>query len=133
MMEASGLSLAVLVENTSQSLRATTSGPTESMLTASHALFSDLLQIKEQGRLGNVHSTVKPTKLMAYLCKLITPPGGIVLDPFTGSGSTGVAAIREGFRFIGIEREAEYVEIIKKRLENVQPLYTEQEEEELGA
>ena len=53
---------------------------------------------------------------MAYLCKLITPPGGIVLDPFCGSGSTGVAAIREGFRFIGIEREAEYVEIIKNRL-----------------
>jgi site-specific DNA-methyltransferase (adenine-specific) len=65
---------------------------------------------------GNGHPTVKPTSLMAYLCRLITPPGGTVLDPFTGSGSTGVAAIREGFSFVGIEREAEYVEIAKARI-----------------
>jgi site-specific DNA-methyltransferase (adenine-specific) len=64
----------------------------------------------------NTHSTVKPTDLMRYLCRLITPPGGIVLDPFTGSGSTGKAAMAEGFRFIGIEREAEYVEIARARI-----------------
>jgi DNA modification methylase len=64
----------------------------------------------------NNHPTVKPTDLMRYLCRLVTPPGGIVLDPFTGSGSTGKAAILEGFRFIGIEREAEYVEIAKARI-----------------
>jgi site-specific DNA-methyltransferase (adenine-specific) len=64
----------------------------------------------------NHHPTVKPTALMRYLCRLVTPPGGIVLDPFTGSGSTGKAAILEGFRFIGIEREAEYVEIAKARI-----------------
>jgi hypothetical protein len=64
----------------------------------------------------NIHSTVKPTDLMRYLCRLITPPGGIVLDPFTGSGSTGKAAIAEGFRFIGIEREAEYIEIARARI-----------------
>jgi site-specific DNA-methyltransferase (adenine-specific) len=64
----------------------------------------------------NKHPTVKPTDLMRYLCRLVTPPGGVVLDPFTGSGSTGKAAIREGFRFIGIEREAEYVEIAKARI-----------------
>jgi len=64
----------------------------------------------------NKHPTVKPTDLMRYLCRLVTPPGGVVLDPFTGSGSTGKAAILEGFRFIGIEREAEYVEIAKARI-----------------
>jgi site-specific DNA-methyltransferase (adenine-specific) len=71
-------------------------------------------RFKEQSR--NHHPTVKPTALMRYLCRLVTPPGGVVLDPFTGSGSTGKAAILEGFRFIGIEREAEYVEIAKARI-----------------
>ncbi len=65
---------------------------------------------------GNVHPTVKPTDLMRYLCRLVTPPGGIVLDPFMGSGSTGKAAMMEGFRFIGIEREAGYVKIAKARI-----------------
>ena len=64
----------------------------------------------------NTHPTVKPTDLMRYLCRLVTPPGGVVLDPFTGSGSTGKGAVLEGFRFIGIEREAEYVEIAKARI-----------------
>ena len=67
---------------------------------------------------ANVHPTVKPTDLMAYLCRLVTPPGGVVLDPFMGSGSTGKAAMREGFRFIGIEREAEYLEIAQARITN---------------
>jgi site-specific DNA-methyltransferase (adenine-specific) len=66
---------------------------------------------------GNNHPTVKPTDLMRYLCRLITPPGGIVLDPFMGSGSTGKAAIVQGFRFIGIEREEEYLEIAQARIE----------------
>lgn len=65
---------------------------------------------------GNAHVTVKPTDLMRYLCRLITPPGGVVLDPFMGSGSTGKAAMLEGFRFVGIEREAEYVEIARARI-----------------
>jgi DNA modification methylase len=64
----------------------------------------------------NHHPTVKPTDLMRYLCRLVTPPNGIVLDPFTGSGSTGKAAVIEGFQFIGIEREAEYVEIARARI-----------------
>jgi DNA modification methylase len=64
----------------------------------------------------NHHPTVKPTDLMRYLCRLVTPPGGVVLDPFSGSGSTGKAATLEGFRFIGIDREAEYVEIAKARI-----------------
>lgn len=71
---------------------------------------------KDRGE-GNVHPTVKPTDLMAYLCRLVTPPGGAVLDPFMGSGSTGKAAVREGFRFIGIEREADYLRIATARIE----------------
>ena len=65
---------------------------------------------------SNFHATVKPTELMRYLCRLVTPPGGVVLDPFMGSGSTGKAAMLEGFRFIGIEREAEYVGIANARI-----------------
>jgi len=65
----------------------------------------------------NVHPTVKPTDLMRYLCRLVTPPNGIVLDPFNGSGSTGCAAVLEGFQYIGIEREAEYIAISEKRIE----------------
>lgn len=64
----------------------------------------------------NTHPTVKPTDLMAWLVRLVTPPGGIVLDPFAGSGSTCVAARRESFFFIGIEQELEYVEIARKRV-----------------
>ncbi|ENV37502.1 hypothetical protein F959_01625 [Acinetobacter venetianus RAG-1 = CIP 110063] len=70
-------------------------------------------------RNGNFHPTVKPTQLMRYLCRLVTPKGGVVLDPFMGSGSTGKAAILEGFSFIGIEREAEYFEIAQKRCQFV--------------
>lgn len=65
---------------------------------------------------GNTHATVKPVKLMAYLCRLVTPPGGTVLDPFMGSGTTGIAAIQGGFSFIGIEREPDYMEIAKARI-----------------
>jgi DNA modification methylase len=68
----------------------------------------------------NHHPTVKPTDLMRYLCRLVTPPGGTVLDPFTGSGSTGKAAVLEGFNFIGIEREAEYVAIAEARIGEAQ-------------
>lgn len=62
------------------------------------------------------HPTMKSIKLMSYLCRLVTPPNGIVLDPFMGSGSTGLAAQKEGFRFIGIEKEKEYFEIAEKRI-----------------
>jgi site-specific DNA-methyltransferase (adenine-specific) len=67
----------------------------------------------------NNHPTVKPTDLMRYLCRLVTPPKGVVLDPFMGSGSTGKAAALEGFSFIGIEREAEYVAIAQARINHV--------------
>ena len=70
----------------------------------------------------NVHPTVKPVELMKYLCRLVTPKGGTVLDPFMGSGSTGMAAKNEGFEFIGIEKEKEYFEIAEQRINTTSPL-----------
>ena len=65
----------------------------------------------------NHHPTVKPLALMRYLCRLTsTPTGGVVLDPFMGSGTTGIAALQEGRSFIGIEKEAEYMEIARRRI-----------------
>ena len=66
----------------------------------------------------NFHPTVKPTELMRYLCRLVTPPGGTVLDPFLGSGSTGKAAVLEGFSFIGIDLSPEYAAIAKARIDH---------------
>jgi site-specific DNA-methyltransferase (adenine-specific) len=71
---------------------------------------------RDEGCENNRHPTVKPTDLMRYLCRLVTPPDGWVLDPFTGSGSTGKAAILEGFRFVGCELSAEYIEIARARI-----------------
>ena len=71
----------------------------------------------------NFHPTVKPIALMAYLCRLVTPPGGTILDCFMGSGSTGIAALKEGFDFIGIEVNPEYVEIARRRIEADAPLF----------
>ena len=69
---------------------------------------------------GNKHPTVKSTKLMEYLITLITPPKGIVLDPFMGSGSTGVAVLRmKKFKFVGIEKEKEYFRVAKTRIKKV--------------
>jgi len=74
----------------------------------------------------NTHPTVKPTALMTYLVKLVTPPNGTVLDPFTGSGSTGKAAILNGFDFIGIEMTEDYLPIIQGRLEHAKSTYESQ-------
>lgn len=65
---------------------------------------------------GNIHPTVKPTELMRYLVRMVTPPGGLVLDPFTGSGSTGRAAMLEGMRFVGTELSSEYAELAAGRI-----------------
>ncbi len=67
---------------------------------------------------ANHHPTVKPIALMAWLCRLITPPAGRVLDPFMGSGSTGIAAVLQGFAFVGIEREPDYFDIACRRIES---------------
>lgn len=66
----------------------------------------------------NNHPTVKPTKLMQYLCNMITPKDGTILDPFMGSGSTGKAAVLEGYNFVGIELQEDFVEISKSRIEH---------------
>jgi site-specific DNA-methyltransferase (adenine-specific) len=79
----------------------------------------------------NTHPTVKPTALMEYLIKLVTQPGGTVLDPFTGSGSTGKAAVLNGFDFIGIEMTEDYVPIIEGRLRHAEKVFAENETEKL--
>lgn len=73
-------------------------------------------EAKTATKRANIHPTVKPTDLMRYLCRLITPPNGVILDPFMGSGSTGKAAMLEGFRFIGIEQSPEYFAIARARI-----------------
>lgn len=82
---------------------------------ASRFFYTAKASRRERGE-GNTHPTVKPLALMRWLAKLVTPPRGVILDPFAGSGTTLLAAQAEGFDAIGIEREAEYVAIIKKRL-----------------
>jgi DNA modification methylase len=82
------------------------------------------------GERGNIHPTVKPITLMRYLVRLVTPPGGTVLDPFMGSGSTGCAAMLEAMQFIGIELSAEYLEIARRRIEFHE--YTVREKNPLG-
>lgn len=84
----------------------------------SRFFFTSKASRRERGE-GNNHPTVKPLALMRYCVKLLTPPGGTVLDPFAGSGTTLLAAMEEGFNSIGIEREAEYVEVIRSRVERL--------------
>jgi site-specific DNA-methyltransferase (adenine-specific) len=100
-----------------------------------------LLRVRDDGSVGenpyagksgaakNFHPTVKPTSLMEYLIKLVTPPNGTVLDPFTGSGSTGKAAILQGFDFIGIEMTEEYLPIIEGRLKHAEHIVAERNKE----
>lgn len=82
---------------------------------ASRFFYCSKASKKDKGE-GNSHPTPKNTTLMSYLIKLITPPGGVVLDPFMGSGSTGVAAIQHEFEFVGIEKELEYFQIARQRM-----------------
>jgi site-specific DNA-methyltransferase (adenine-specific) len=82
---------------------------------ASRFFYCPKVSKKERGD-GNVHPTVKPIKLMEYLITLVTPNGGVVLEPFMGSGSTGIAAKNLGMSFIGIEKEQEYFDIAKQRI-----------------
>jgi DNA modification methylase len=81
---------------------------------------------RNEGDVSNAHPTVKPTDLMRYLINLITPPNGVVLDPFMGSGSTGKAAVRCGVNFIGIEKEQEYMDIASARIEHERNKPTQQ-------
>lgn len=86
---------------------------------------------KERGE-GNNHPTVKPIELMRYLCRLITPPNGVVLDPFMGSGTTIIASYLEGFNFLGIERELEFFKIAQSRLEEYEGKEYEEDKEDKG-
>jgi site-specific DNA-methyltransferase (adenine-specific) len=81
-----------------------------------HGLRQEIEKIRGYSSAGNNHPTVKPIELMKYLIKLITPPGGTVLDPFNGSGSTGCAAVELGHTYIGCELDPAYVEISQKRI-----------------
>ena len=76
-------------------------------------------KVEVRNKLKNFHPTVKPIALMEYLIKMITPKGGIVLDPFTGSGSTLVAAKKNGYKYIGCEIDQEYIKISEARLKAV--------------
>ena len=89
--------------------------------TGSASRFFYSAKASKQDRAGSKHPTVKPVALMRYLCRLVTPKGGCILDPFGGSGTTGEAAAMEGFRATLIEREAEYVADIERRLGRVEP------------
>jgi site-specific DNA-methyltransferase (adenine-specific) len=88
---------------------------------ASRFFYTAKASRSERGE-GNTHPTVKPVALMRWLCRLVCPPAGSILDPFAGSGTTLLAAHLEGFDYLGVEREAEYVEIIRQRLANVEAL-----------
>lgn len=90
--------------------------------TGSAARFFYAAKASKRDRAGSKHPTVKPISLMRYLCRLITPPGGLVLDPFAGTGTTGEAALLEGFRAILIEREPEYQADIRRRMEREMPV-----------
>lgn len=79
---------------------------------------------KEERGDGNGHPTVKPLSLMKWLCRLITPPGGTVLDPFLGSGSTALAADQEGFHCVGVEQSLDYLEIARRRIAGDAPLFS---------
>lgn len=85
---------------------------------------------RNEGIDSNPHPTVKPTALMSYLIKLVAPEGSTILDPFTGSGSTGKAAILNGYKFIGIELTEEYLPIIKGRLKHAEETRKQTKEEE---
>jgi len=92
-------------------------GPSDNYGTKAVNLTRKDLGPNEVKKAANVHPCVKPLALMRYLIRLVTPPNGIILDPFMGSGTTGMAAKQEGFEFIGIEKEQEYIEIAERRIE----------------
>lgn len=110
-------------------------GEREAGLEAFEQISGGSYQVRVDGTLGgpipkraNVHPTVKPIAVMRWLCKLVTPPGGLILDPFNGSGTTGCAAVQLGFSYLGIEREPEYAAIARARIEHWGCIQLEAEE-----
>jgi len=114
--EESGISLARLAERLNLLKQGSTSGETDTAINAGIALFSVLSEIRRRARVGNPHPTIKPNALMRWLVRLVCPQGGTVLDPFMGSGSTGVACMQEGMDFIGIDMDEQYCDIAEKRI-----------------
>lgn len=98
---------------------------------AQRFFYSAKIQASDRGE-GNNHPTVKPTRLMRHLCRLVTPPGGLVLDPFTGSGSTGKAAVLEGFRFVGCELSPDFVSIAVQRIRTAMEAANDNEQQALA-
>ena len=118
MLAANGLSLAESAEYLSLLQETIIDEKTALVLGANAAVLLTLSKISALGKIGNVHSTVKPIKLMEYLIKLVTPTAGTVLDPFMGSGTTGVACMSTGNTFFGVEMDQSYLEIATKRINN---------------
>lgn len=117
-----GGNLAESVANLKRWIMTITKGNQELALGASRVVCQMLYLISEEEnwkQKTNIHSTVKPTALMEYLIKMVTPKGGVILDPFAGSGSTLVAAKQNGYQYIGIEMTEEYIPIIEARLSAV--------------
>lgn len=99
-----------------EGLPSKTGGEATDRVDGSDGLNSPRAGANRKGGRSNFHPTVKPIELMRWLCRLVTPPGGVVLDPFAGSGTTGIAALKEGFEFIGVELTDEYIPIVEARL-----------------
>jgi DNA modification methylase len=113
-----GINFVENVEQKSTKMTITNQKKDGSNQNVSNALLIEPVEIRLEEKTNSSHPTVKPIELMAYLCRLVTPFNGIVLDPFMGSGSTGCAAIKEGFRFCGMEMDADYFKISESRIEN---------------
>ena len=101
-----------------EDLRPTTGGQATGRQEGSAGLSNPRAGAGRTGGSRNFHPTVKAQGLMEWLCDLVTPPGGLVLDPFTGSGSTGIAAVNRGFEFVGVEHSEEYAEIARARIDH---------------
>lgn len=114
----SGLNLAENVKSLNSLKKTTIGEKMELALGVNLVVLKMLLKIKGSAKQGNFHSTVKPIKLMEYLIKLVTPPGGTVLDPFMGSGSTGIAAVKSKFNFVGMELSDDYFKIAEARIKS---------------
>ena len=118
-------------ENNGKPTEYTNKGSDNSVGSAARFFYCAKASKKERGE-GNVHPTVKPIALMEYLVKLVAPENAIVLDPFMGSGTTGVAAVRLGRGFVGIEKEKEYFDIAERRIENAEKKEDKTNEEPTG-
>ena len=132
MNEDNGISVVQLAEKLNQLMVVSMNDEIQSALNVVNVLLNALVEIRNCAKQGNQHPTVKPIALMEYLVKLVAPENAIVLDPFMGSGTTGVAAVRLGRGFVGIEKEKEYFDIAERRIENAEKKEDKTNEEPTG-